>query len=63
MSKFYGMIQGGRGEATHCGHRFIKSAVQSYDGSVITELEYNEIGELLVKRMRSCRSFHDLSDS
>ena len=48
MSKFYGQVFGGRGTATRCGHRFIKTSVQSYDGSVQTELSYNE-DELMVR--------------
>ena len=48
MAKFYGSIQGNRGAATRMGHQSIKSSVQSYDGSVITELSYNDEGQLLV---------------
>ena len=42
MAKFYGTIQGARGPATRLGHKSIKAAAQSYDGSVITELSYDE---------------------
>lgn len=49
MSKFYGMVQGSRGPATRCGHRSIKTSCQSYNGSVITELSYNENNELMVE--------------
>ena len=44
MSKFYGSIQGNRGAATRGGSSAsgIKSSCQSYDGSVITELTYEE---------------------
>lgn len=42
MAKFYGSIQGSRGAATRMGHSLIKSSVQSYDGSVITYLSYDE---------------------
>lgn len=48
MSKFYGMVQGHRGAATRGGHRSIKAAAQSYDGSVITELTYNDENKLMV---------------
>lgn len=48
MAKFYGSIQGNRGAATRMGHQSIKASVQSYDGSVITELSYNDEGQLLV---------------
>jgi hypothetical protein len=48
MAKFYGSIQGNRGAATRMGHQSIRASVQSYDGSVITELSYNKEGQLLV---------------
>ena len=50
MSKFYGSIQGNRGAATRGGSLAsgIKGSVQSYDGSVITYLDYNENGDLVV---------------
>ena len=48
MAKFYGSIQGNRGAATRMGHQSIKSSVQSYDGSVITELSYNDEGKLMI---------------
>lgn len=41
MSRFYGYVcdeQGGRGEATRCGHKGITTAAQSWAGSVIVEL-------------------------
>lgn len=49
MSKLYGSIQGNRGAATRCGHSHIKASVQSYDGSVITELSYNHEDKLMVE--------------
>ena len=48
MAKFYGQLNGGRGTATRVGHRNIRAAAQSYDGSVITELTYNDEGKLMV---------------
>ena len=48
MARFYGQINGGRGTATRVGHRNIRAAAQSYDGSVITELTYNDEGKLMV---------------
>ncbi len=48
MSKFYGQVVGDRSAATRCGHRRIKAAAQSYDGSVITQLTYKEDGTLMV---------------
>jgi len=45
MSKFYGTIQGNRGMATKGGSKSsgFKSSAQSWDGSVITNLRYEEI--------------------
>lgn len=51
MSRFYGTVQGHRGPATRGGHKRIKTSAQSYDGSVITELFYNEQDELMVQIM------------
>ena len=48
MSKFYGTVVGSMNEATRTGGRFIRAAAQSWDGSVITELSYNDAGELVV---------------
>ena len=44
MATFYGSIKGGRGEATRCGTKNsgIKASVQSWNGSVISELSYDE---------------------
>lgn len=38
MSKFYGTLQGARGEATRQGHSSIRASAQSWDGSIIVEL-------------------------
>ena len=48
MARFYGRVQGNRGEATRCGNDHIKASVQSWNGSVITELTYNDNGDLMV---------------
>ena len=48
MAKFYGQIAGDRGAATRTGYSRIKATSQSYDGSVITELTYNDEGKLMV---------------
>ena len=53
MSKFYGQINGGRGTATRTGHRNIRAAAQSYDGSVITELSYNDEGIIPMEEIES----------
>ena len=59
MAKFYGQINGGRGTATRVGHRNIRTAAQSYDGSVITELTYNNEGKLMVRVDTSdCSSYY-----
>ena len=44
MATFYGSIKGSRGEATRCGTKNsgIKASVQSWNGSVISELSYDE---------------------
>lgn len=50
MSKFYGMVVGNRGAATRGGSRAsgFKATAQSYDGSVITRLDYNRDNQLEV---------------
>ena len=50
MSAFYGMVQGNRGSATRGGSRAsgFKSSAQSYDGSVITYLDYDGNDILMV---------------
>ena len=50
MSAFYGSIKGSRSIATRCGTRNsgIKTTAQSWDGSVIVNLNYNENKELMV---------------
>ena len=44
MSAFYGTVEGQRGPATRCGSRGsdIKTAAQSWNGSVIINLHYEE---------------------
>ena len=52
MSKFYGTARdpwGGRGTATRCGHRGIRTTAQSYDGSVIVDMSYDDEGKLEVE--------------
>jgi hypothetical protein len=56
MSKFYGRVQGNRGEATRCGHNHIKTSAQSWNGSVITELTYDENNNLMVSISTSTES-------
>lgn len=49
MSKLYGQVKGSTGTtAARRGNDSIRVSAQSYDGSVITELEYNHGGELEV---------------
>jgi len=50
MSKFYGTVQGSRSMTTRCGTRNsgIRGSVQSYDGSVISSLWYNDDEKLMV---------------
>ncbi|MDV3429127.1 MAG: hypothetical protein LIR50_19215 [Bacillota bacterium] len=50
MSAFYGMVQGNRGASTKGGSKnsgFVASC-QSYDGSVITRMWYDENDNLMV---------------
>lgn len=42
MSRLYGQLQGSRGRATRCGQTSIEASVQSYEGSVITELTFKD---------------------
>jgi len=51
MSKFYGMVRGNRGAATRGGsaNSGFKATAQSFDGSVITELDYDENNKLIVR--------------
>lgn len=46
---FYGKVQGGRGATSRCGHSSITASVQSYDGSIITELTHE--GDKLMVRV------------
>ena len=50
MSTFYATIHGNRGPATRQGSMAsgIKAAAQSWNGSVITSLSYNQEDELMV---------------
>ena len=52
MSKFYGQTwtedRTSSTTATRCGHRSISASAQSYDGSIITRLEYDKTGALIV---------------
>ena len=50
MSTFYGMVQGNKGAATRGGSKAsgFKSTVQSYDGSIITRLSYDQNDNLMV---------------
>ena len=49
MAKLYGTLQANRGEATRCGSDYIRASAQSYEGSVIVELLYNDNKDLIVK--------------
>jgi hypothetical protein len=50
MSTFYGMVQGNRGAATRGGSRAsgFKASVQSWDGSIITQMSYDKDDNLTV---------------
>jgi len=51
MSAFYGMVVGNRSEATRGGSKAsgFKSSCQSFDGSVITKMWYNNENQLMVE--------------
>ena len=42
MSRFYGTVQGQRGDCTRCGHSSIRAAAQSWNGSVAVILSYRD---------------------
>lgn len=50
MAKFYGTIDSdlGKTDRTRRGAKNIKTTAQSYDGSVITVLNYDNHGELII---------------
>ena len=48
MAKFYGTLQGNRGMATRCGNTSISASVQSWAGSVITQLSYDKDDNLMI---------------
>ena len=58
MSAFYGMIQGNRGPATRGGSKNsgYKASAQSWDGSVITYLDYDKNGKLIITLATSADS-------
>ena len=58
MATFYGMIQGNRGVATRGGSfaSGYKATAQSYDGSIIVYLDYNQEKELTVRLCTSDKS-------
>ena len=51
MSTFYGMICGNRGAATRGGSKDsgFRSSCQSWNGSVITTMHYNDEDKLIVR--------------
>lgn len=50
MSRFYGCVSGNlsKAEATRRGSQYIKSSVQSWHGSMTSELYYNHKDELSI---------------
>ena len=56
MSKFYGQVVGERQAATRTGHHHIKTSAQSYDGSVITELTYEDDKLMVTICVADCSS-------
>jgi hypothetical protein len=51
MSAFYGMVRGNRGAATRGGSKSsgYKATCQSYDGSVIVRMDYDDDNKLKVR--------------
>ena len=50
MSKFYGQVEGmAKTIATRRGSQYIRTSAQSWNGSIITELMYNEKDKLMVR--------------
>lgn len=49
MATFFGQVNGGRGTATRTGTRNIRTSAQSWNGSIITELSYNNEDKLMVE--------------
>ena len=51
MSLLYGTVIGNRRTSTACGTKNsgIRAVAQSYDGSIITDLDYTADGKLLVR--------------
>ena len=50
MSKFYGTVDGnGNTLATRRGFEYIETSAQSWDGSVIVNLRYNDKEDLIVR--------------
>ena len=59
MAAFFGQVNGGRGTATRIGHRSIRTSAQSYNGSVQTELTYNNEDKLMIRVDTSdCSSYY-----
>lgn len=48
MARFYGMVQGNHGAATRCGSTNISASVQSWKGSVVTQLSYDKDDNLMI---------------
>ena len=56
MARFYGMVQGNRGAATRCGSTSISASVQSWNGSVVTQLSYDKDDNLMISVNHSAGS-------
>lgn len=51
MSTFYGLVEGNRSAATRGGSKAsgFRSSCQSWDGSVVTYMHYNDENQLIVR--------------
>lgn len=53
MSHFYGSLQGGRGEATRCGHKNsgIRTTAASWKGAISVEIQHVDGEDIAVVSM------------
>lgn len=43
MSKYHGFLESDKGVTTRAGHRFIRAAAQTYDGSIAVEIRDGQV--------------------
>lgn len=47
MAKFLGSVEGGRGEATRLGHKFLRTTAASWHGAVDVQLTEDKNGNII----------------